>query len=219
MLDSDDGVVGDERSEPVEEVEDLRAGDAWEEVFVASREADDFVGKDRSDDEEDVVVGDVAIDFDGDGFGHQPAGDFAGFLRGEVSEKGEGLGVVPLVIEESGLSEELIAFKFLDAEEFADLGLGHGGMCSEGDHDIEVEDMGTEVFEERIKEEWEGGGSGSVGNDEEDFFAFVFVERNLGGDELADLIGGEEGVLGGHGKARSEWSEYCGTCCQDWSSG
>jgi hypothetical protein len=49
-----DDRVGDDGAEPVEEVDDLVAGDAGEEVLVAAGEADHLVREDRAEDQERV---------------------------------------------------------------------------------------------------------------------------------------------------------------------
>ncbi len=52
----DDLVAGDDRTQPVGEVDDLKAGDAREEVFVAAGKADHLVREDRSADDELVII-------------------------------------------------------------------------------------------------------------------------------------------------------------------
>ena len=58
--------AGDQRAEPVREVDDLLAGDAGEEVLVAAGEADHLVREDRPDDERDVVLDDGPVEPDVD---------------------------------------------------------------------------------------------------------------------------------------------------------
>ncbi len=74
-------------------------------------------------------------------------------------------------------------------------------MGAEGDHDVELDDVGSEVLIDGIEEEWEGSCAGVVGDDEEDGFAFVFSDIDVVVNPVADLIVGEEF---GHGWLRFE---------------
>ena len=69
---ADDLVVGDDRTQPVGEVDDLRAGDAGEEIFVAAGKADHLVREDRSADDELVIIKNELVQADGDILRHQP---------------------------------------------------------------------------------------------------------------------------------------------------
>ena len=69
---ADDVGAGDQRAQPVRQVDDLLAGDAREEVLVAAGEADHLVREDRADDERDVVLDDGPVEPDVDG--SRPAG-------------------------------------------------------------------------------------------------------------------------------------------------
>ncbi len=61
---TDDVGAGDQRAEPVRQVDHLLTGDAWEEVLVAAGEADHLVREDRADDQRDVVLDDRAVEPD-----------------------------------------------------------------------------------------------------------------------------------------------------------
>ncbi len=95
---ADHFVVGDDRSQPVGEVNDLRTGDAWEEIFVAPRESHHLVREDRSADDELVIIKNEFVQADGDILRHQSACDLFYFCSGEGADQGEVGRVLPLMV-------------------------------------------------------------------------------------------------------------------------
>ena len=90
---ADDLGAGDQRADPVGEVDDLLAGDAGEEVLVAAGEADDLVREHRADDEGDVVLDDGPVQRHLRRHGEQPAaqlGDPLGADRAEGRRRSPG---------------------------------------------------------------------------------------------------------------------------------
>jgi hypothetical protein len=59
-------VAGDQRSEPVREVDHLRSADAREEVLVATRESDHLVRKGRPANNDLIVIEDQLVELDAD---------------------------------------------------------------------------------------------------------------------------------------------------------
>src|SRR6185437_13233924 len=97
---ADDHRVGAHGAEPMEEVQNLRAANAGEQIFIAAGEADDFVRENRAADDDLVVIVNELVDLDGDVHGEQAAGQITDVLRrnrADVFQRGR---VVPFVIVE-----------------------------------------------------------------------------------------------------------------------
>ncbi len=122
---ADDLTAGDEGAEPVGDVDQLRPGQAREQVLVAPREADDLVREDRPDDHRHVTVDHEPVDADGDGLLEATARQAAHVLGRERAQRSEGVVVPPLVIDH---------VETVDADHGLHRGLGHGGVGAEG-HD------------------------------------------------------------------------------------
>ena len=167
---ADDDGVGDERAEPVEEVEDLGACDAGEEVFVAAAESGDFVRENGPDDAEEVVFEDAFVDGHFDFLAHEAAGDGFDVVGGDGAEGDEGVGVGPVVIEDAEVCEVGGAFGGRDAEVGVDGVLGHGGMRAEGNEEIDGGAAGLEGVVDGAKHVGHGHAASGVGTDAEDAF-------------------------------------------------
>lgn len=134
---ADDFGVGDDRAEPVEEVEDLGTADAGEEVFVAAGETDDFMREDGADDDELIVVEGGSIDLHGDIHGEESAGEFVDFVRGNDAELMECGRCVPCVVDQVDLP---VAAHFFAVRNFETLEHGfqrHGRVGAESEDDVE----------------------------------------------------------------------------------
>ena len=59
-----DSHIRNQRTEPVEKIQDLWPADPREEILVSTREADNLVWKHRTKDQQDIVVGNARIDLD-----------------------------------------------------------------------------------------------------------------------------------------------------------
>ena len=93
--------AGDQGADPVRKIDQLRTRDAGKEILVAAREADDFVGKDRSDHNCHVGLGNMAIDAHlYRGVGHQSASQLAEPLSADEPQRREGFGPPGLVVED-----------------------------------------------------------------------------------------------------------------------
>ena len=73
VLGAVDLVVGDQRAQPVEQVQDFSAGHARIEILVAAAETHDLMGKHGPDDADQVIVQHPAVQGNVDGFAHEPA--------------------------------------------------------------------------------------------------------------------------------------------------
>jgi hypothetical protein len=91
-LRTDDVCTGDQRAEPVGEVDDLLAGDPREEVFVSTGEPHHLVWKDRADDESDVVFDDRPVDHHVDRLAQPTVGEPGHHIGVDGPHRGEGLG-------------------------------------------------------------------------------------------------------------------------------
>jgi hypothetical protein len=70
----------------VKKIQEIRAGDSGEKIFVTAGEPDDLVRKDRADDENAIVFKDALVDLDGNGHGEQSVGERFDFLGGNYSD-------------------------------------------------------------------------------------------------------------------------------------
>ena len=71
---ADDFVIGDERAQPVGEMNDFGSGDSGKEILGATGESGDLMWKDRPADEDVVVVENKAIERNRDDLAYQAAG-------------------------------------------------------------------------------------------------------------------------------------------------
>ena len=74
FLDPIDDGIGDERAKPVEEVENLFARDAREEVLVAATEPDYFMREHGADDTHQIVAKQALVDRDARGLAQHAVG-------------------------------------------------------------------------------------------------------------------------------------------------
>src|SRR5207248_2107613 len=128
--------VGDDRAEPVKEVQDLRAANAGKEIFVAAGKAHDFMGEDWAEDYQLIVVEDGPVDSDlhihlKETIGQ--SGDFSGFDSANVSERGR---IVPCMVEEAHAAKFAVSLFGCDLQAILDRLLAHRRMRAQGDHDI-----------------------------------------------------------------------------------
>ncbi len=190
---ADDLVVGDERAEPVSEIDDLGAGDAGKEILVAPREADDLVREHGPADHELVIVEYPTIER----YRHvllQPAacqiGDFGG---GNRAQSREHRGVVPFVIEDvrtSGLPADDVA-----SDEAGKLRVAHRLMGSQRDQEIARRDPATKLLLEQREELRHRHRPRAIGDDEQHALAGERQRREPVANDGTDLLGGEEPIL------------------------
>ena len=167
--------VGDDRAQPVEEVDDLVARDAGEEVLVPAGEAHDLVREDRAEDQERVVVEDQLVEPDVHLFAEKAAADFRDLVGGDLADGGERLGLVPLVVEEPHGGVLALALADRHGEPLADLPLGQRLVRPEGDQAIDRLGLRLEAFVEQLEDLADRAGAGVVRNNHQDPLAGVVV--------------------------------------------
>ena len=172
----------------MEEVQDLRARDPGEKVFVPTRESDHLVGKNRADDQQLVIIEEACIDGDGHLHGEESAGEFVDLLRGERTDLTQRRGVVPLVVEKLHGGIALCAFLPRDLESLADGLLAHGSVCAEGDHHVDCGRHGGELPVDLFENHAERAASRGIRNDQENALAAHCILRKALGNDLGDLL-------------------------------
>lgn len=200
---ADDHRVGDGGAEPVEEVEDLGAGYTREEVFVAARTADDFVRKDGADDEDGIVIEEESIDFDRDIHGEEPTAQVVDFCGGDYAEGGEGLRIVPGMVEKAGGGVGRPALIEGNFEALADGLLVHGRVGAESDNDVERGGSWVELAVEFLKDRSDRSGAGEIGDDAKDSLAIPVVAGQKILEKGGEVFRGDGSPGGGtEGKSR-----------------
>ncbi len=101
ILPADDLPAGDQRPQPVEEMEERAAGDAGKEVLGPPGEPDHLMGEDRPQDDDQVIIKDVFVDVDRHPLPEKTAGNRRHFVLGELADPLKGLRQVPAVAEEA----------------------------------------------------------------------------------------------------------------------
>jgi hypothetical protein len=195
---ADDDGVGDDGAQPVEEINDILAGDAGEQVLVAAGEADDFVGEDRADDHQEIVIVDHAVAGDIHVHFEAALGDIADFLARETSDAGDMLGVFPLVVEEAGLGIAGGVVVGGDAHALVDLILRHGGVGSQGNQKVQGLDAVCQTLIKEAEHHVQWAGSGVIRHDEEHAFAFRFPIRQSAVTDFRHICFGEKTVVKAH---------------------
>ena len=104
LASADDVITGEQGTQPVREVDQLRAADAGEEILGSAGEAGNFVGEDRPADQDVIVGEDEAIELDRNSLAEQAAGELGDFFGGNFAEVCESIGAVPVVIEDAVLA-------------------------------------------------------------------------------------------------------------------
>ena len=130
---ADDPGAGDERAEPVREVDQLAPGDAGEEVLVPAREPDDLVREDRAEDQREVVVDDGAVDADVRGVLQHPVRQLGDPLGADRADLGERRRLPPRVVEHGRAGEAVGERAGLVAQVRAERRLRHLGVRAERD--------------------------------------------------------------------------------------
>ena len=93
--------IGDHRSEPVEEIQNVRAAHAGKQIFVATGETNHFMRENRADNDDLVVFKNQPVDGNVHVHLEQPAGEFTDLLCGDDADVGERGRIVPGVVEQA----------------------------------------------------------------------------------------------------------------------
>ena len=171
MFGADHGHDGYQRADPVRHVDDVRAGDAGEEILVPAAEADDFVREDRPADDELIVIVNQLVDRDIHFLSQQAVGDTADLLGGDVADSLQRPGLVPLVVEDADDLVLPLPLRGRDAHQLVDRLTAHGHVGAERDKIIELLDLLRKQFVEELEEERQRRRAGAVGDDDEYAFA------------------------------------------------
>ena len=165
---ADDHRVGDDRAEPVEEVEHLRSADAGKQVFVAAGKPDHLVRENRPDDDDLVVVEEPAVDLHFHVEREQAAGQRAGLPGGNRTDRLERRRVVPLVVEQPRAAVFRLPLVGGDLQPRAHRLLAHGRVRAEREHDIARLANRADLSVHGFKEQTHRRGAGGVGYDQQD---------------------------------------------------
>lgn len=189
-LGTDDLVVGDERPEPVGEVDDLRAGDARKQVLGPAREAGHLVGEDRTADEHVVVVEQQPVQGHGHRAPHPASGQLFDLRLLDGPEGRESRGVVPAVVEDAPLPR----FSVGDgpADEPGKLGVGERHMGPEGHEEIERPRAWSHRLVKHAEEQGQGHGPSAVRNQHQHALAVQRHPRERLVDDGANFVHREE---------------------------
>ncbi len=87
-------------AEPMKEVQQLRTGDAGEEILVASGEAGHFVREDGPQDEGDVASVNAGVDPHGHVKRESPLGNLRSLRRRELTQSAQRRVAIPIVVED-----------------------------------------------------------------------------------------------------------------------
>ena len=98
---ADDLVAGEQRAQPVGQVDQLRSADAGEEIFRSAGKSRDFVRKHGAADQDVIVVENQAVQLDRNGFLQQSAGQFRDLARGDLAQVRKILLAVPTMVEDA----------------------------------------------------------------------------------------------------------------------
>ena len=182
---ADDVGAGDQRAEPVREVDDLLAGHAREEVLVAAGEADHLVREHRPDDERDVVLDHRAVQPDVDALAQQAAGQLGDPAAGDDAERDERRRVRPLVVADlhPRIARGQVAGRV--AEVAGQLGLGHRRVGAERDQGGHAARPADERPVHGREQQRQRAAARRVGDDDADAPAVEVRRGELLGDEGA----------------------------------
>ncbi len=206
---ADGGVGSDQRPQPVGKVDDIRPGDAREEILVAARKADHLVGEDRAAHQHVVVVQQQPVEAHGHALHQQPIAEPADLLGRDDAQVDQRLRIVPGVVEQAhgGVGGGL--FFSGDAHQL-ELGfLAHGRVGAGGDHEIQLAHTPLQQSHDAGEEQRQRKGARAVGDQHQqalavqrharqavhqDRFNFCLVEIAMGQSKTGQ---GHKGYLEG----------------------
>jgi hypothetical protein len=171
----------------VEEIQDARACDAGEQVFVATGETHDLVWENRPDDDKLVVVEEAFVDVHRHIHGEQAAGELADLVGRDVAEVAERRGVVPLVIDELDILISGGALHRADADALVDGVVGHRRVRAQRDHDVKLPGRSANLREEGLEHQADGRGARGVRDDEQHALPAISFSGTGRGNQRANL--------------------------------
>ncbi len=191
---ADDLRAGNQRSEPMEEVQQLLPAYAREEILRPAGESDDLVRKHGSADHHVVVIEDSLVDRHVD-----IAGELAAVgrnLRGDIvagkpPHAGQDIRVLPLVVEDIAAGQNLRPPARLDIQELVDHRIGHRRVRTECDQEIEFRGLWSDHLVEQAGNLSQRAGAGMVGDNDEDSLAGRGDFRGDISNDAGDLLVGK----------------------------
>ena len=121
---ADDGPTGDQRAQPVGEIDHLRPADAGKEILVTAGKTRHLVGKDRPADDEMIVIQDGFVDPHRHIQREHTVAEGASFVSGEVPQGDKRTRQIPAVIHDPRLSGSPVLHR--RADQLAQRGIIHG---------------------------------------------------------------------------------------------
>jgi hypothetical protein len=149
----------------VGDVDDFRAGNAGEEVFVPAGKPYHLMGEHRPADDEMVVIIDEPIEPDRHILGHHPTGELADLSRGDRADMGEVRRVAPIVVVDAPLAGASIDHLFL--QQSAQVGVRHRLMGSQRNQVIHGSGARLQEFLEQASHQWHGHAACAIGDQDE----------------------------------------------------
>src|SRR6202011_3409164 len=144
------------------------------QVFVTTGKPDYFVWKNRSGNDDLIVIKDSPIDVDGHIHRKQTAAEIFDLFCGNGADVFQGYGVIPLVIKKAHRPVFCAAFLHRNFQAVANSLLTHWLMRAERNHDVERRRAGTDLSEYAFKEHSQRTRSRAIGDDQEHFFPAIF---------------------------------------------
>src|SRR5580704_637485 len=152
VLVANDHRVSDHRPEPMEEVQHFRPAHTRKQVFVAPGKPNDFVRKNRTGDDDLVIVKDPPIDIDWHIHGKQTVAEIFDLFCGNGADVFQGQWVIPLMIKKLHRSLFRAALLHRNFQSLADRLFAHWLMRTESDHDVERRSAGTDLSKQALEE-------------------------------------------------------------------
>jgi hypothetical protein len=172
VLEPDRTAAGDDRAEPVEEVHEVAARDAREEVLVAPREPHDLVGEHGTEDQQQVVVVDGPVDHHVDVLAEEAIGDRSHAGCGERADLLQGVGTVPPVVHEPAPGEGAFPVRRREAEESEQLLVAQRLVRAQRHHEVERFRARSDMVVDQARHQGQRGGPRGVRGQDEDALAF-----------------------------------------------
>ncbi len=172
--------TGDQRSQPVREMNDRRRGNAREEVLRSAREPDDLVREHRTADENVIVLDDQPIQRDRHILLEAPSGDCRDLARRYRPQVGERCRIVPAMVEDARAAAAAVDDR--SANQPTERRVVHWRVRTERDEIVECRHARAQLALEYLEHQWHRHRPGPIRNQGDDAPA---IERQ-GGEAVAD---------------------------------
>ena len=164
---ADDLIAGDQRAQPVGEVDHLWSADAGEEVLVTAREADHLVGKDRPTDDKLVVIENQFVDRHRHVHAQQAAAEMLDLGGRDDAQRAEGGRVFPVMVENahSGIAASHLLSR--RSQPPLDRLIRHRLVRSQRDQHVQRSDALRQQVVQQAKHQVDGAAARAVGDDQQ----------------------------------------------------